>query len=114
MSRETDTAAEQRHADRRAEDVRIWEAIDSIGKALERLEAHAEHNGGLLQEVRSDMKHLTANGCALAPQHSDFKARLDALEGRAGTLTGAAGIGSVAGAVLTGIGQWIWTHLNKG
>ena len=114
MSRETDTAAEQRHADRRAEDVRIWDAIDSIGKTLVRLETHAEHNAGMLQEVRTDLKSISKNGCALASEHAEVKTRLTALEGKAATLTGAAGLGSVAGAFVGSVGQWLWAHLNKG
>jgi len=106
--------SDRRHDERREDDRRIWIALDDLRTTLTRIDERQVAAGKTLDEVRADVKHINANGCALASTHAAHDRRIGALESRAGTLAVAGGGGGLIGAAMACAGQWVWQRIAGG
>ena len=105
---------DRRHDERREDDRRIWVALNAISERQARQDERLIAIKCAVDEVRTDLKHLNAHGCALASTHGAHERRIEGLESRAGSLALAGGGGGVLGGVLAALGQWIWQRVQGG
>ena len=59
---------------------RIWQALNNLAQHVAGLTVNIQTQGKMIEELRTDVKTMAANGCSKAVQHSDHESRLRSLE----------------------------------